>query len=100
MDYDEEKVDEMTLALLYLVTFKDKICYRSWKSFDWDTMDRLYEKGSISDPKSKAKSVIISNEAVKLSEELFKKIFFYIASHFKITLPHNIRFKQTGKRVA
>ena len=75
MDYDKEKVDEMTLALLYLVTFKDKVGYRSWKSFDWDTMERLYEKSYISDPRSTTKSVIISDEAVKISEELFKKHF-------------------------
>ena len=48
---------------------------RAWKSFDWDTLDRLYEKGLISDPKSKAKSVALTDEAVKLSESLFKKHF-------------------------
>jgi hypothetical protein len=30
---------------------------RAWKGFDWETMNRLYEKGYISDPRSKAKSV-------------------------------------------
>jgi hypothetical protein len=29
---------------------------RTWKGFDWDTLDRLYEKGWIFDPKNKAKS--------------------------------------------
>jgi hypothetical protein len=41
MDFDKEKVDAMTLALLYLVTTKDKYGYRAWKGFDWSTMDRL-----------------------------------------------------------
>ena len=65
----------MTLALLYLTTFNDRFGFRAWKGFDWDTMNRLHEKGYISDPKSKAKSVAVTDEGVKLSEELFKKHF-------------------------
>ncbi len=75
MEYDREKVDEMVLALMWLVIYGDKYDARAWKSFDWDTLDRLYEKGHISDPKSKAKSVALTDEAVKLSESLFKKHF-------------------------
>ena len=51
MEYDEEKVDEMVLALLYLGTFRDGPVVRAWKGFDWGSMDRLYEKGFIHDPK-------------------------------------------------
>ena len=75
MKYDEEKVDEMVLALLYLTTFHDDYGARAWKSMDWDAMDRLYEKGYIDDPKSKAKSVIVTAEGQRLSEELFTKHF-------------------------
>ena len=75
MDYNKEKVDEMVLALMWLVMHGDKYGVRAWKSFDWDTLDRLYEKGLISDPKSKAKSVALLEEAVKLSESLFRKHF-------------------------
>lgn len=75
MEYDEEKVDEMVLALMWLVLHGDKNEVRAWKSFDWDTLARLHEKGLISDPKSKAKSVVLSDKAVKLSEFLFKKHF-------------------------
>lgn len=35
-EINEEKIDEMTLALLYLVT--DTQTARAWKSFDWDTI--------------------------------------------------------------
>ena len=42
MKYDQEKVDEAVLGLLYL-TLHDGA--RAWKSFDWDAMNRLYEKG-------------------------------------------------------
>jgi len=48
---------------------------RAWKGFDWETLNRLYEKGLISDPKSKAKSVALSDKAVKLSESLFGRHF-------------------------
>lgn len=75
MAYNKDKVDEMTLALLYLVMEKGKDGARAWKGFDWDTMNRLHEKGYISNPKSKAKSVAVSEEGARLAEELFKKHF-------------------------
>ena len=65
MEYDRDKVDEMTLALLWLTSFKDPVGVRAWKGQDWDTMERLHTKGFISDPKSKAKSVVLSEEGRK-----------------------------------
>jgi len=38
-------------------------------------MNRLHEKGLISNPISKAKSVAMSEEGFKKAEELFKKHF-------------------------
>ena len=75
MDYDKDKVDDCTLALMYLVIHGDKYVTRAWKGFDWDTLDRLHEKDLISDPKGKARSVIITEEGEKKSEELFRKLF-------------------------
>ncbi|PYV89342.1 MAG: hypothetical protein DMG05_13660 [Acidobacteria bacterium] len=75
MEYDKDKVDEMVLALLYLTIFSDKPVMRAWKGFDWDTLDRLFQKGYIHDPKSRAKSVVMTEEGVKRSEELFSKHF-------------------------
>ena len=75
MEYDEDKVDEIVLALLYLTSETEKYGTRAWKGQDWGVMDRLHEKGFISDPKTKAKSVILTKEAVKLSKELFFKHF-------------------------
>jgi hypothetical protein len=75
MDYDEDKVDDCTLALLYLVMHGDEYATRAWKGFDWDTLDRLHEKGLISDPKSKARSVVMSEEGVEKSRELFEEFF-------------------------
>jgi hypothetical protein len=75
MDYDQDKVDEMTLALLWLTRFKDPVGIRAWKGQDWETMGRLHSKGYITDPKSKAKSVVLSEEGEKRSRELFAKYF-------------------------
>jgi hypothetical protein len=75
MDYDQDKVDEIILALLCLTRFKDPVGIRAWKGQDWDTMERLHTKGFISDPKSKAKSVVLSEEGEKRSRELFAKHF-------------------------
>jgi DNA-binding PadR family transcriptional regulator len=75
MNFDENKVDKATLALLWLVMGKEQYGYRAWKSFDWETMNRLHEKGFIGDPRSKAKSVVVTEEGEKLSRELFEKMF-------------------------
>jgi len=75
MEIDERKVDEISLALLYLTTFEDKWGVRTWKSYSWDVMDRLHESGYIDDPRSKAKSVLLTDEAVKRSKALFEKHF-------------------------
>jgi len=55
MEYNQTKVDEMVLALLWLTVDRDG---RAWKSHDWDAIDRLHEQGFISNPKSKAKSAV------------------------------------------
>jgi len=75
MDIDYDKVDEYTLALLFLVTSKDKYGARAWKSFDWETMNRLHEKGYISNPKSKALSVVLTGEGYARAQELFEDLF-------------------------
>ncbi len=74
-DYDQDKVDEVVLALLSLTSFGDRGLWRAWKSHDRDALDRLYAKGFISDPKSKAKSVVLTEEGLARSRELFEKYF-------------------------
>jgi len=69
---DEQKIDETVLALLYL-TLHDGC--RAWKSFDWQTMTRLHEKGLIEDPVNKAKSVVLTEKGLTEAERLFKKLF-------------------------
>jgi hypothetical protein len=76
MDYDKDKVDELTLALLYLVMHDESEgVARAWKGFDWDTMNRLHEKGYIGNPTGKAKSVVMTPEGSRKAKELFEKHF-------------------------
>jgi hypothetical protein len=72
MNVDTEKIDRAVLALLYLGTHEQ---WRTWKSFDWDAMSRLHEKGFISDPVGKAKSVIFTEEGLAESRRLFEEMF-------------------------
>ena len=75
MDIDEEKVEQTVLALLYLNTINGKFAKRAWKGFPWAVMDMLHAKGYISDPATKNKSVVLSEEGATLSKELFEKLF-------------------------
>ncbi|MBN1361877.1 MAG: hypothetical protein JW993_14870 [Sedimentisphaerales bacterium] len=75
MDVNYDKIDDCTLALLYLVTSEDKYGARAWKSFDWETMNQLHEMGYISDPKSKAKSVALSGDGLARAKEMFEHFF-------------------------
>ena len=68
----------MALALLYLTSFQEKgYGWRACKGMDWDVMNRLHEKGYIGNPKSKAKSVALTEEGARLSEALFQKKAFW-----------------------
>ena len=76
MEYDEGRIDEVTLALLYLVTFdENEHGARAWKGFDWATMNRLHEKGFIGNPVTKAKSVVVTPDGCRRAKELFEKYF-------------------------
>jgi hypothetical protein len=72
MDYDQNKVDDAALALLRLGLHDG--C-RAWKGFDWDILNRLCEKGYISDPRNKAKSVVFTEEGLQRSCGLFNRLF-------------------------
>jgi hypothetical protein len=72
MDYEENRVDDAVLALMYL-TIHERA--RAWKGFDWDALDRLHKKGLIADPKNKAKSVVLTEQGLARSEQLFEQLF-------------------------
>jgi hypothetical protein len=74
-DYDIDKLDEVVLALLYLNSFRDRDEIRAWKGLDWDALDRLHERGLISDPARKAKSVALSEEGFEQAKAVFRRLF-------------------------
>ncbi len=76
MSTNWDDVDEAALALMHLTTFTERDgVARTWKGFDWDILSRMFERGWISDPQTKAKSVVVFGEAVRRSKELFEKQF-------------------------
>ena len=72
MDLDRDKIDEAVLALMWLTVHDER---RAWKGFDWDALERLHARGLIADPVNKAKSVILTDEGLRQSEELFRALF-------------------------
>ena len=72
---DEDRIDEMVLALLYLTSHEQHGQLRAWKGHDWAALDRLHNQGMIHDPKSKAKSVALTDEGAQRSRELFQRYF-------------------------
>jgi hypothetical protein len=72
-DIDPDRIDDATLALLLLGLHDD--AGSVWKSFDWDALDRLHAKGLISDPRRKAKSVVLSDAGRAEAERLMRELF-------------------------
>ncbi|QLH72598.1 DUF6429 family protein [Rhodopseudomonas palustris] len=72
MDFDTDKIDDATLALLYL-TLHDGT--RAWKGHDWNTLDRLHDKGLIENPAGKVKSVVFTDEGLARAKKLFETMF-------------------------
>ncbi|MFT3964392.1 MAG: DUF6429 family protein [Sphingobium sp.] len=71
-DTDTSRIDEAVLALL---------CYnlhgtgRAWKGFDWDAMERLHQRGLITNPVGKARSVELTPEGLEEARRLFDELF-------------------------
>jgi uncharacterized protein DUF6429 len=72
MKLDNDKIDEVVLALL-LLGLHDGV--RAWKGFDWEALNRLHEKGFISDPRGKAKSVVLTEIGLTEAQHLLEKHF-------------------------
>ena len=72
MTPDNDKIDRAVLALLYLGLHDVD---RAWKGFDWDAMNRLHEKGFISDPRGKAKSVAFTEDGLIEARRLLQELF-------------------------
>ena len=77
-EIDNERIDEAMLALMFLTLHCDRgpfPTWRAWKSFDWTAMGRLHANGLILDPIGKAKSVVLTEEGRRRSEEAFYRLF-------------------------
>jgi len=74
-DADKEKLAEVALAILWLGAHDDRGMTRVWKQMDWDLTDLLYEKGWITDPKTKAKSVLLTDDGEKLADTFLRQHF-------------------------
>ena len=72
MKLDIDRIDDAILALLHLTLHDGS---RAWKGFDWDAMNRLYQKGFIDDPANKTKSVVFTEEGLQRSKTLFAEMF-------------------------
>jgi hypothetical protein len=75
MSYDEAKIDEAVLAVLYLTAWEEHGLTRAWKGIDWGASNRLYQCGLIDDPKNKNKSVVFSEEGLALARASAERLF-------------------------
>jgi len=75
MEYSQDKVDDMVLALLLLTSSTNEYGTRAWKGLDVKVLDRLYQKGYISDPREKGPTMQLSEQGAARSRELFMAYF-------------------------
>ncbi len=68
---ERERTDEAVLALLLLGLHDGN---RAWKTFDWEAMDRLHAKGLISNPASRAKSVVLTEAGLKAAIDAHQRL--------------------------
>jgi len=75
MRYDEAKIDEAVLAVLYLTAFERNGATFDWKGIDWDAMNRLFQRDFIDDPRTKAKSVLFTDEGLARAKTAADRLF-------------------------
>jgi hypothetical protein len=69
---DWDRVDEAALAIMFLGLHDG---WRAWKGIDWEVLNRLHDRGFITDPRSKAKSVIFTEGGLEESQRLLAMLF-------------------------
>ena len=60
------------MALLRLMLHDERW---AWKGFDWAVLARLHRKRLILDPVGKAKSVVLTDDGLRRSEQCFAALF-------------------------
>ncbi|BAO90476.1 DUF6429 family protein [Caballeronia cordobensis] len=73
MNINTAALDDAVLVFLHLTLHDHN---RARKGFDWECLNRLYERGFIGDPVSKTKFVILTNDGLRKNpERLFRQLF-------------------------
>ena len=72
MNIDTDKLDAAALAILSLTLHDGS---RVWKGIDWDITDRLFQKGLIENPASKAKSLVLTEQGLELAKRALEEQF-------------------------
>lgn len=72
-----DKVDRLALLLIFLSSWEEKVAgdtaHKAWKGYDFDILDRLEEKGYISQSRT-AKSLYLTEAGLQKAKEL-QRIF-------------------------
>lgn len=71
MTYDRDRAAELVLALMHLDIHEDG---RAWKGYPWDVLNALHAQGLTTDPKSKAKSVVLTDEGLARAQKAFDSL--------------------------
>ena len=73
---DEQTISELTLLLIALTSWQEKICglniTQAWKGYDFRILDQLKEQGYIAGSK-RSKLTMLTDEGLKKAEELVEK---------------------------
>ena len=72
----KDQIDELTLLLLYLTSFKDDYglgeAQRSWKGYPFESLNELSKNNLILDSK-RSKSVYLTDDGIEEAMKLIKK---------------------------
>jgi Domain of unknown function (DUF6429) len=68
--YDERRVAELALAVLYVSMGDDG---RAWKGIPWSITDRLFEQGLIENPRNQLKSLKFTRRGKIRCQEAFRR---------------------------
>ncbi|MBK4989217.1 DUF6429 family protein [Pseudomonas sp. S36] len=72
MEYDDRLIEDAVLVLLAAYS-SDK--GNAWKGFDFEIMNRLHERGLISDPVNRNKSIWLTAEGLEQGRQLADQLF-------------------------
>ncbi|MBV4485235.1 hypothetical protein HU727_006500 [Pseudomonas sp. SWRI153] len=72
MEYDEKLIDDAVLALLAAYSSDDG---NAWKGYDFEIMNRLHERGLISNPVNRNKSIWLTGEGLERGRQIAGRMF-------------------------